>query len=190
MTVLMLILKWVSGKAVEGLKLALTHWKITLCVLAAFFVWRYISTLEHEKETAIGALQKLTQSIQQENHERQLEIATIETEDARQREESALAIHDSIERIKAYYAKQTPPRQPVPGITVASLRDSASPATATERVPGVSVSIQGIPESWPDPDPTYLEQSDEQACAMTTAYYNGLMSDWMKFCGAYPERCI
>ncbi|MGY1490704.1 hypothetical protein ACW4YW_14960 [Methylobacillus pratensis] len=189
MTWLLMVLKMVGGRLAALLKLALEHWQITLCLVAAFYFAVAYTGLKAERNAAIGALAKLTQSIQEETKERLLENAALERDDIERREESALAITDTIERIKAYYANQTQTRQPAAGLPIAGLRNSTQAGSGDGRVPGISISLQGLPESWPDTEPAPLGQSDEEACAITTAYYNGLMADWIAACEASPGRC-
>lgn len=164
-------------------------------LVAALFLAGYIKALADGKKSAEEALQKIKSESAALKIETRAKNAELARQDAQRETETTLAIADQIERIKTHYAdllkKERARRAAHPAAGL--VRQPARAGGGEGGMPGVSLAAERPAQDGPDPDPAAAGRSAEialeQACAITTAQYNGLWESWQAACDAQPGRC-
>lgn len=164
-------------------------------LVAALLLAGYIKALADGKKSAEEALQKIEIESTLEQARATAENAEITRQDAQRETETTLAVADQIERIKTYYAdllkKERARRAAHPAAGL--VRQPARASGGEGGMPDLSLAAERLAEDGPDPNAAATGRSAEialeQACAITTAQYNGLWESWQAACDAQPGRC-
>lgn len=164
-------------------------------LVAALLLAGYIKALADGKKSAEEALKKIKSESAALKTETLAKNAEISRQDAQRETETTLAVAGQIERIKTYYAdllkKERARRAANPAAGL--VRQPARAGGGEGGMPDLSLAAERLAQDGPDPDTAATGRSAEialeQACAITTAQYNGLWESWQAACDAQPGRC-